>query len=66
MNVRLIPNGNLRVGMQTMIPNPKGGYFKDVRLERFFVTSLRFPYIAFETSNGKVIYSPCGSTHVLV
>lgn len=61
--VKLIPNTELRVGMQTMIPD-KNHFETNVKLKKFFVTSPRFPDIAFDTDRGKVIYSPCGKTFV--
>lgn len=64
-----IPATQLRRGMQTWRYDAKRKtHVRDVKLIRPFITSLRFPHLAWEVSDGtspaKVVYSPCSKVLV--
>lgn len=60
-----IEPGQLREGMTTYVSNNRGGWVPDVKLGTPFLTSPRFPEIAFRTVAGSIVkFHPCGKVPV--
>ena len=59
-----IRNSDLETGMKIM--RERNGKFEhDCTLAKFFVTSLRFPHLAWiTTAKQKVVFQPCGRSWI--
>ena len=61
---RYVPNSFLRSGMTVWKPGRNGSFIPDCILGKPFLTSPRFPEIAFHSGAHIVVFSNCGHAWV--